>query len=70
MILQAMFGKLEPVGSKRVGNDQLRTRIDVSTMNICHRSRMGQVELIEALVEANPARVEKGAHRAIGQEGT
>ncbi len=38
-------------------------------MHFRHRGRVGQIELVEALVEADPAPVQHGPHRAIGEQG-
>ncbi len=69
MILQAIFFELEAVRAEGVGQDNLRPGFDVLAMDFGDDGRVGQIQLVEAFFKADAARVEHGAHRAIGQEG-
>jgi hypothetical protein len=64
---QAVRSNLPAVRSKRVGLDDLRSRLDVSLVHAEDRFGLGGVELIEAALRAHGF-VEHRAHRAIGDE--
>jgi hypothetical protein len=62
-----MLGKLEAIGAKGIRNDQLRASFNVRPMDLGHRGGMGKVKFIKAFVKSDAARVEHGAHRAVGE---
>jgi hypothetical protein len=63
-----MFGKLEAVGTKGVGDDQLRARLDVGPVDLSYGGRLSKIELIEASFKPDAAGVEHGSHRAIRED--
>jgi len=64
-----MFGELEAIRSKSVGDHQLRASLDIRTMDLRDSRWVGEIEFIETFVESNPACVQHGSHRAISEDG-
>ena len=62
-----MTSQLVAVRAEGIGQDQLRARLDVLAMHFSHRSGIGQVEFIKALVETDAAAVQHRPHGAVGQ---
>ena len=70
-----LFGDAErgqplPGGAERVGLQDLGARLDVLLMDLPHHVGRGEVQLVEAAVDEHAARIEHGAHGAIGHHHT
>jgi hypothetical protein len=57
------------VGAERVGFQNLGAGLHVLLVNLPHHVGRGEVQLIEAAVDENAARIEHGAHGAVGHHG-
>src|SRR5205814_2424511 len=69
LTVEAVTGKLDPVGPEGVGLDQLGPGRDVRSVNFLDDLGLGEIELVEGALEADAAGVQLGAHGAIAQEG-
>src|SRR5262249_40354838 len=65
---QSKIGQLEAVGAERVRLEYVCTRMDVLQVHFRDQVRLCEVELVEAAVQEDAARVQHRAHRAIGHE--
>ena len=63
-----MAGELDPVGPEGIRLDQLGARRNVRSVNFLDDPRLGEVELVEAALEADAPGVELGAHGAVTQQ--
>ena len=61
--------QLITVRAKRIGQDNLGSRLDVLTVDIRNFGRVGQVSFVEAVGMLHAVGVEQCPHRAIGKEG-
>jgi hypothetical protein len=68
VLFQAVFAQLETVCTECIRDDKLCACLDIFAMDVCNSGGIGDVEFIEAFVESHTARVEHGAHRAIGEK--
>jgi hypothetical protein len=57
------------VGAKGVRLDDVGTRLDVLVVDLADEAGVRQVELVEAAVQEDPARVEHGAHGPVEDDG-
>src|SRR6266404_726756 len=64
---KAQGRKLESVGTKRIGFDDLRARLDVGLVDTENRFRFSGIQLIETALRAHSF-VEHGTHRTIGDQ--
>jgi hypothetical protein len=69
IILQAVFGQFKTICSEGIRNDQFRACFDVFAVDLGDGGGIGQVQLVEAFVEADSARVKHGSHCAVGEDG-
>ena len=54
------------VGAERVGFQDLGAGLDVLLVDLAHQVGRGEVQLVEAAVDEDAARIQHGAHGAIG----
>jgi hypothetical protein len=69
LILEPVLGQLEAVGAEGVGLDQLGAGADVLTVDALDDAGLGEVELVEAALVGDAARVDHRAHAAVGEDG-
>src|SRR5262249_31977474 len=60
--------QLEPVRAERVRLDDVGAGAQIFLMDVGHEPRLREVQLVEAVVEKNPARVEHRPPRAVTDE--
>lgn len=65
-VAQAVLGQLEAIGAEGVGLEQLRSGLQMTTMNSRRQLRRAEVDGVEAIVERDALGVEHRAHGTIG----
>jgi hypothetical protein len=60
--------ELEPVGAERVGLDDVGAGLEVLVVDLADEAGVREVELVEAAVQEDPARVEHRAHGPVEHE--
>ena len=65
---EAMAGELDSVGAEGIGLDQLRAGGNVRAVNFLDDFGLREVEFVKRALEADPARVQLGAHSPVAQQ--
>ncbi len=67
-LLEVIAFELGAVRTEGVGFDDLRSGADILTVNALNKLRLCQIERIETLLIAHPARIEERAHGTITEQ--
>ena len=68
LVLEAVRGEAKRVRAEGVRLDQLGARAQIVAMDAFHQRGAREVQLVEAVLEADTTLVEEGAHRAVGEQ--
>src|SRR5690606_27861880 len=64
-VVQPVLMELEPVGAKRVRLEYVHPGLGVLLVYATHQFRRREIQLVKALVDEYPARIQHRAHRAV-----